>query len=227
MTLRFRHVVFDLDGTLADTAQDIANAANYARRLRGLPDWSLAAVRDCIGDGARQLIARVIPGLSELEIDRALRTFLDHYQTHLLDETRVYPGIDALLDALTDRGVTCSVLSNKPAGLCHQLLVGLGIASHFVAVLGGDSLRAKKPDPCGLEHLQTQLQLPAADMLFVGDSLVDWQTARAAGVAFCGVAWGFATQALPSAARVVQGPGEIRKMVCDSGDQSRASRLLS
>lgn len=196
MMARLRHVVFDLDGTLADTSQDIAAAANHVRRAHGLPDITVAAVRDLIGEGARRLIARALPGQPAAEIDAALQAFLRYYESHLLDRTRLYPGIEALLAGLRRAGRSCSVLSNKPAMMCQGLVDGLGIASHFELVLGGDSLAARKPDPCGIEHLRARLDLGADTIVMVGDSPIDRDTARAAGVAFCGVAWGFASHAL-------------------------------
>jgi phosphoglycolate phosphatase len=153
MMLRFRHVVFDLDGTLADTGRDIANAANHVRSARGLADLSVAAVCDLVGEGARRLVARVLPDTSGAEVDDALQAFLRHYEAHLLDQTRLYPGIQALLCALNGAGVTCSVLSNKPAALCRRLVDGLGVGEYFEQVLGGDSFAARKPDPGGLQHL--------------------------------------------------------------------------
>lgn len=193
---RIRHVVFDLDGTLVDSAADIANAANHVRRARGLQPLPLAVVRDCIGEGARHLVARILPVVDDCDLDQALDVFLRHYTIHLLDETKLYPGITALLGKLNAADITCSVLSNKPVGFCRDLVDGLGIGRNFTHVLGGDSLPAKKPDPCGIHHLASSLQLSPSAMLLVGDSPIDRDTARAGGAAFCGVAWGFAPDAL-------------------------------
>lgn len=205
------HVVFDLDGTLADTAGDIANAANHARGLRGLPPLPVAAVRDQVGGGARKLIAELVPCNGDQDLDEALSEFLHHYNLHLLDETKLYPGIAALLRKLNEAGVSCSVLSNKPAALCRDLADGLGIARHFTHVLGGDSFPAKKPDPVGIRHLQSELSLPASALLLVGDSAVDRDTADAAGIAFCGVTWGFAPASFRTGqpVRLVSTPHEI------------------
>jgi phosphoglycolate phosphatase len=159
----------------------------------------VGAVRAYVGDGARQLVARILPQCSNADLDHALRTFLSHYETHLLDQTRLYPGVPRMLDAIRHAGATSSVLSNKPAALCRRLLDGLGVASYFAAILGGDSLPTRKPDPAGIYQLEESLGTPRSGMLMVGDSPIDRETARAAGVAFCGVAWGFASHALRSA----------------------------
>jgi phosphoglycolate phosphatase len=207
---RFRHVVFDLDGTLADTAGDIANAGNHVRSRCGLQALPVTAICDFVGDGARQLVARLLPGVAGAELDTALEMFLSHYEAHILDETTLYPGIDTMLSKLNAAGVTCSVLSNKPAVLCQQLVNGLGVSAYFVAVLGGDSLPAKKPDPCGIQHLRKTLDLRASEMMLVGDSPIDRETARAGSVAFCGVAWGFASAALAASdGALVAAPDEI------------------
>lgn len=208
---RIRHVIFDLDGTLADTGADIANAANHARSLRGLAPLTIATVRDHIGGGARNLIAELVPCASDRDLDEALGDFLRHYNIHLLDETTLYPGVAALLRKLNDAGVSCSILSNKPAALCRDLADGLGIGRYFTHVLGGDSFPAKKPDPAGIRHLQSELSLPASALLLVGDSNVDRDTADAGGVAFCGVAWGFAPESLQrdDRVRLVSKPYEI------------------
>jgi phosphoglycolate phosphatase len=195
----YQHVIFDLDGTLADTAADIVNAANHVRRTGNLEPLPVDTVLAYVGAGARQLVARVVPQRTPADLDEALRVFLRHYETHLLDETRLYPGIQETLDALSEEAVTASVLSNKPAALCRRLLDGLGVGAYFCAILGGDSLPVRKPDPAGVYHLEQTLENPRAAMLLIGDSPIDRDTAHAAGVAFCGVDWGFGSQALRSA----------------------------
>ena len=124
---------------------------------------------------------------------------MEFYGQHLLDHTRPYPGIVDMLSALSARPRALSVLSNKPAAMSRAIVDGLGLSVYFRAVLGGDSLPARKPDPGGLAYLQALTQTTADRMLVVGDSLIDVSTARAAGCAFCGVAWGFGAAALRAA----------------------------
>jgi phosphoglycolate phosphatase len=201
---RYDHVVFDLDGTLADTARDLSAAANHVRRQSGLADLPVEQVRDYIGEGARRLLERVLPGFATDDVDRAFESFLRYYEGHLLDCTRLYPGVDELLVRLTGAGVTCSVVSNKPVAFCRALLTGLGVLDRFAAVIGGDSLTARKPDPCGIEHVRAMTGTARERMLLVGDSDIDAKTAIAAGVAFCAVTWGFgAAKFRPLAAPIV------------------------
>jgi phosphoglycolate phosphatase len=195
MARRYDHVIFDLDGTLADTARDLTAAANHIRRQSNMADLSVPEVCEYVGDGARCLVERVLPGLAAADIERALESFLLYYERHLLDCTRLYPGVDELLGRLTAAGVTCSVLSNKPVAFCRALLQGLGVLDRFGAVIGGDSLAARKPDPGGVEHLRAISGTARERMLLVGDSEIDARTAAAAGIAFCPVTWGFIADA--------------------------------
>src|SRR5262249_54542999 len=156
-------------------------------------------VYELVGEGARRLVERAIgPERGEL-VDEGVARFLAYYRVHLLDATVLYPGIGDVLDTLGALGVTLSVLTNKPQDLSRMLLVGLGVAARFRAVVGGDSLPRRKPDPLGLRHLAGLTATPASRMLLVGDSAVDVATARAGGVAFCGVGWGIDPAALRAA----------------------------
>ena len=185
------HVIFDLDGTLVDSAPDLATAVNRMRADFGLVPLELAVVRGYVGDGARVLVERTLgPEHADLR-ESGLGSFLRHYGEHLIDETRPYPGIVQLLAALAAAGLTASVLTNKPEALSRRLLEGLGLDRAFLAIVGGDTLTVKKPQPDGVRVLMKRAGTEASRTLLVGDSLVDLATARASGVAFCGVAWGF------------------------------------
>src|SRR5262249_33716068 len=137
------------------------------------------------------------------------------YGEHLLDATVPYAGMVELLDALAEREVALSLLTNKPIGLTRPILDGLGLTGRFVGVIGGDSLPVRKPDPAGLDVLRTQTGTPRGRTLLVGDSTIDLATARAAGVAFCGVAWGLSPDALRAAApeRIVRDAAELLAVV--------------
>jgi phosphoglycolate phosphatase len=213
---RYRHVCFDLDGTLVDSRADLADAVNHVLTDLGLPPMPIAVVQGFVGDGARKLVERALgPEAPTALVDDALARFLDHYGRHLLDATRPYPGIPPLLEALRARAVTLSVLTNKPEGMSRAILDGLGLGRPFVAVVGGDTLPRRKPDPAGVEHLLRLGGSTREEMLLVGDSAVDVRTARAAGTAFCGVAWGLAPEALraESPDRIIRDPSELLAVV--------------
>jgi phosphoglycolate phosphatase len=207
----YEHVVFDLDGTLVDSRADLAGAVNHVLRTVGLRELEPATLYGYVGDGARVLVQRALGPDHQDLLAAGVDAFMAYYGAHLLDATRAYPGIVEALAALAGRGVALSVLTNKPVAMSRAILDGLGLASRFVAVVGGDSLPVRKPDPAGLEHLRARTATPRERMLLVGDSAIDVRTARAGGVAFCGVAWGLAPEALRAARpeRVIEHPAEL------------------
>jgi phosphoglycolate phosphatase len=211
----YDHVIFDLDGTLIDSRADLAVSVNFALRTLRLPEQRPETICGYVGDGARVLVQRALGEAHQDQLDRGLELFLGYYGAHLLDDTRAYAGIPETLDTLTTRRMTLSVLSNKPEAMSRTILFGLGLLRHFVAVLGGDSLRTRKPDPVGIAHLRRLTQTPRERVVVVGDSAIDLQTARAAGVAFCGVAWGFAPASLRAAhaASIIEQPRELLTLV--------------
>jgi phosphoglycolate phosphatase len=175
----FRLILFDLDGTLADTQADLAAAVNATRRWAGLPPLGLPAIRGAIGDGARVLIERTVSFSGPVE--EPLRFFIDYYGTHYAVETRLYPGVPEMLEATRDR--LRAIVTNKPERISRKILKALAVDGHFVDVIGGDSLPARKPDPAGILALMARHGIPQAETLMVGDSPVDIAAARAAGVA--------------------------------------------
>jgi len=208
---RYEHLVFDLDGTLVDSRADLVAAVNHVLGALGLPELLSRTLYGYVGDGARVLIERALgPAHADL-VPAGLATFMEYYGAHLLDATRAYPGIVEALDALRRRGVALSVLTNKPVAMSRAILEGLGLADRFVDVVGGDSLPVRKPDPAGVEHLRRRTGTPLSRMLLVGDSVVDVRTARAAGIAFSGVSWGLAPDALRAVdvERIVESPAEL------------------
>ena len=185
-------VVFDLDGTLADAAEDLTTAANalVSEIDPGAPPLSVDEVRRFIGDGAAILVGRIL-GSRGLETPKEtlLPRCLVHYKAHLLDKTRLYPGVLEALDALG--GTPLAVLTNKPGDLSRTILKGLGIASRFFRTLGGGDVRERKPDPAGLLSLAREAGVSPAETAMVGDSAVDVRTGRAAGATTVGVLYGF------------------------------------
>jgi phosphoglycolate phosphatase len=180
-----RLAIFDLDGTLVDSVEDLAASVNHALDLVGLPGRSLEEIRGFVGEGARVLLERSVAPRADL-LEPALAAWWKHYEAHCLDRTRPYPGIAAVL---ASAGRTLAVHTNKPGALARKILEGLGLAARFAVVLGGDEA-ARKPDPAGVRLIQARLGASTEETLFVGDSLVDLATARAAGVRLVSVTWG-------------------------------------
>ncbi len=188
-------VIFDLDGTLVDTAPDLCAALNHALVALGRAAVDAATVRHLVGHGARALIERGLAlsgGGGEVDIARALPLFLADYAAHIADGSRPFDGAEAALDALSAAGVACAICTNKPVALAEALLAALGWGGRFASVLGGDSLAARKPDPMHVVATAAAAGLPLADAVFVGDTSVDVAAARAAGVPVIVVGFGFA-----------------------------------
>ena len=212
----YRHVSFDLDGTLVDSRADLAAAVNHVLGELGRPALPSDQLQGFVGEGARRLVERALGAAAPAAlVEDALARFLDRYGQHLLDTTRPYPGVPAMLEALGTWGVALSVLTNKPERMSRAILDGLGLARHFVAVVGGDSLPTRKPDPAGVAHLLSLGGTSRDEMLLVGDSGIDVRTARAAGIAFCGVAWGLSPDRMRAEApeRVIDDPADLLHVV--------------
>ena len=188
-------IVFDLDGTLVDTGPDLTASLNHALGALGRPTVDAATVRHLVGHGARALIERGLGlsgGGSDADVARALPLFLDYYAAHIADASRPYPGAAAMLDALAAAGVRLAICTNKPVALSRALVAALGWSGRFAANLGGDSLAVRKPDPAPLLAAIAAVGGNAEDAVFVGDSIVDVATARAARVPVVAVSFGFA-----------------------------------
>jgi phosphoglycolate phosphatase len=177
-------VFFDLDGTLADTAPDLAAALNALRAEHALPPLPLASVRPCVSGGSPALLGLAFGRSDPGDLDyRALRgRFLDLYGERVARETFFFPGIAEVLDALGGSGVPFGVVTNKPARLTHPLLDALGIASRVACVVCGDTLAYRKPHPAPLLHAARLLGREPGGCVFVGDSRDDIAAGRAAGM---------------------------------------------
>ncbi|MEO0959889.1 MAG: phosphoglycolate phosphatase [Pseudomonadota bacterium] len=190
-------VIFDLDGTLVDSATDIATSLNATLETLGRPPLPLLRVLDNVGHGMRHLIAGCLAesgGGAEDEalIDRALAIYRAQYAEHLADTTRPYQHVRETIEALAVTGLRLGICTNKPAARSERLLAALNLAQPFQAVVGGDTLPQRKPDPAPLLHAAAQLSTDPADTLFVGDSAPDEEAARRAGMRFA-----FHTQGYP------------------------------
>lgn len=185
-------LIFDLDGTLIDSKQDLVNAVNATRAHMGLGPLGSDTVSACVGNGAPVLIRRALgPAASEGDVHKALEFFLAWYRDHILDHTVLYPGMREALDALLASRVTMAVLTNKPVRISRAILEGLGLGAHFRQIYGGNSFAHKKPHPIGVETLIQECAASRDGTVMIGDSAVDVQTARNARITACGVTWGF------------------------------------
>lgn len=177
--------IFDLDGTLVDSVDDLAASVNHALARAGLPLRHREEVRRFIGNGARPLIERSV-GEHQDRVEEVLAEWRVHYEAHLLDRTRPYPGV---VELLAGARRTLALQSNKPGPMTRRILEGLGLLSRFAVVLGGGEAPAK-PDPGGVLAILDRLGTRREDAVFIGDSTMDAATARNAGVTFVGVTWG-------------------------------------
>ena len=188
-------VVFDLDGTLVDTAPDLIETLNVVFTRDGLPPLDYAAARDMIGGGARRMIesALKLQGrvLADGAVDRMFADFITRYAAHIADRSQPFPGLDAALDRLAKRGCRLAVCTNKLEGLSRLLLEALGLSPRFAAICGQDTFGMQKPDP---EILRRTIQAAGGALqraVMVGDSGTDIATARAAGVPIVAVDFGY------------------------------------
>ncbi len=190
-------LVFDLDGTLIDSKLDLAQAVNATRAHMGMVPLDVPRISTYVGHGAPVLIRRALGDTAtESQIEEALEYFLEYYREHKLDYTRLYPGVQETLDRLRDAGKRLAVLTNKPVAVSRGIVEGLGLVTYFFRVYGGNSFDHKKPHPIGLETLMAEAGVVRDGTLMIGDSSVDIQTARNAGVRSCGVRYGFAPESL-------------------------------
>ncbi len=194
---RVELLIFDLDGTLIDSREDLANAVNATRLRMGLPPLDLDRIASYVGDGAPVLMRRALgPEFSDEDIRRALEFFLNYYGEHKLDCTRPYPGVTEALERFARTGLKMAVLTNKPVRISRAIVEGLDLARYFFAVYGGNSFPEKKPHPIGVETLCREAGVGPEETMLVGDSAVDVRTARNAGVRVCGVTYGFQPETL-------------------------------
>jgi phosphoglycolate phosphatase len=188
-------IVFDLDGTLVDTAPDLVGALNSVLQREGLPLVPVASARAMIGAGARKLIERGLEldgrVMSVADIDRLTRDFIAYYKDHIADASRPFDGLHAALDELERRGFKFAVCTNKLEGLSRLLLAKLEMTSRFVAICGADTFGVAKPDPTILRQTIAQAGGEISRSIMVGDSGPDVGVARRAGIPVVGVEFGY------------------------------------
>jgi len=193
--MSFHAVIFDLDGTLLDTLEDLADSVNRTLAANGFPTHPLDAYRYFVGDGSEMLITRALPsGHQNPEtIAKCFEAFRNDYRQYWKVKTRPFEGIPEMLQQLTKLGVKMAILSNKPHEFTRQCVAELLTAWRFEPILGQRETVPLKPDPTGALEIAHLLDRPASDFLYLGDSGVDMQTATAAGMFPVGACWGFRT----------------------------------
>ena len=210
-----RLFVFDLDGTLVDSLRDLSDSANELLVSCGGAPIETAAVGRMVGEGAATLVARVFAAAGVARPADALERFLAIYDTKLLNHTRTYEGIPEALAAIAERA-SLAVLTNKPLIATRRILDGLNLSRFFEAgsVLGGDGPLARKPDPTALHALCAHANVIGSDAMLVGDSLIDWETARNAGTQICLARYGFGFREFPierldGSERLIDSPADL------------------
>ena len=214
MSFPYALVVFDLDGTLVDSASDIAEAVN-----RTLVDWSLprveeSVIRGWIGDGARALVGSAFAHAGKpIDLEEVMPGFMVHYADCLLLYPTVYPGVIETLQSLRDAGVDVAVCTNKPERFVRPLLDALELGQYFECIVGGDTLSERKPSAVPLLHVVEHFGLRPAQCLMVGDSATDLQTAIAANVPMALVTYGYLRGMDPHSVPGVRVIGDMREIL--------------
>lgn len=185
-------VIFDLDGTLLNTIEDLANSVNYMLKQFGYPTFTVEEYKYKVGNGMRSLIQRSLPKnhQSEAEIENALKIFTEHYKLHKSDNTAPYDGIKDLLKNLREKGIKTAVVTNK-AHASAKPLVEENFPKLFDKITGQKEGVPTKPDPTAVFNTMKELQVSSEECIFVGDSSVDMQTAKNSCAFALGVLWGF------------------------------------
>ncbi len=201
-------VIFDLDGTLADSLADIASAMNRTLRAHGFPVHPVSAYRTFVGEGVRKLVERALPPGTEDVREAFVAAYQADYAENLLNETRLFPGIPEVLDRLQSASIPVAVLSNKPEEPTRRLVDTLCSRWEFRAVFGERPGVPRKPDPASALALADVLAAPPESVAFVGDTSVDMLTARAASMRPVGVLWGFRPKEVLASGAEAAGTGD-------------------
>jgi 2-phosphoglycolate phosphatase len=186
-----RAVLFDLDGTLVDSAPDLHRAGELMRARAGLPPLALDQFRPAVSRGSRAMLAVALPHLDATAREAWVAPFLAAYAEGIAEESRLFPGMHAVLAAIEADGACWGIVTNKPEGLARALVQGLGLDARCAVLVGGDTLPQRKPDPQPLWFACDQLGVDARRAVYVGDDARDIEAARAAGLRAIAAAWGY------------------------------------
>lgn len=210
--------IFDLDGTLANTLEDLANAVNNGLRNLGYPEHSINKYNQFVGNGVQKLCERALPEKYKNDeyIAKLHQEFDCFYQKHFLDNTKEYNGITSLLNYISSKGYDMAVATNKPQNFAREIVSVLFPDIHFIKVLGGCETRSKKPSPDIISEILENREEMYSEIYMIGDSNVDIETAKNAGVQSIGCVWGFRTEKELSDAGanyIVNKPAEIKNII--------------
>jgi phosphoglycolate phosphatase len=190
--MKYKGLIFDLDGTLLDTLQDLADAANASLAHFGFPVHPVDNYRYYVGEGLHTLVQRILPdSATKVDVTKLMEKFAEIYATNWNTNSGPYPGILAMLKDLSDRGLQLAVLSNKPHNFTKICVDTLLPECSFSFVYGKRDGIARKPDPVGALEIAEKMNLPVEEILYVGDTATDMQTGSRAGMKTIGVEWGF------------------------------------
>lgn len=184
-------VLFDLDGTLVDSLQDLTDAVNHMLAGFGRQTLTHSEVRQLVGKGARNLVQRALATSSSIDIEAGLAAFTEFNEIHIADNSRLYPGVLELLQQLRADGIRMAVISNKNESLSRLILKTLEIDVFFDSIAGGDTFSEMKPSPLPLQQIIEKLCCSPADSIMVGDSINDIQAGNRAKITTIGCSWGY------------------------------------
>lgn len=210
--MKYKLVIFDMDGTILDTLEDLRDSLNFALKQMNMPERSIDEVRQFVGNGIRKLIERGVPeGTDQKRTDAVYRIFTEHYTVHCNDHTKAYPGVVSCMQELKKRGVLLAVVSNK-ADYAVQELCNLHFKGIFDYAVGEREGIRRKPEPDSVNEVLNRLHVSRREAVYVGDSDVDIATARNAGLNCISVSWGFRSVEFlqeHQASRIVHDTGEL------------------
>ncbi len=216
--MNYKAAVFDLDGTLVDSAADLGNAVNRVLESRGFPVHEISRYQDFIGNGAEMMVKRALPEQhrGEVMLKECLSDFMSDYHKNFDVDTVLYEGIAELLDHLSEKSIVLTLLTNKPEEITFKLNENLLSKWNFQVVMGSRDGLPKKPDPTGARMLLEQIGIPGEQTVYFGDSGVDMKTAVSAGMVPIGVLWGFREKEElqnDGAKYIIETPLEILEMI--------------
>ena len=209
-----RAVLFDLDGTLVDSLDDLTDAVNHIRGVFAHPPLTSDDVRQKVGKGARNLVQQVLPNAVDADIDRALELFLDFNRLHIADKSMLYPGIPEVLRSLASSDIKMAVISNKNEDLSRLILETLGIDDLFASVSGGDTYQERKPSPLPVLAEIEKMGFSPDECAIAGDSVNDIEAGRLAGIATIACTWGYGgADELTGATVFINTPQELPALI--------------
>jgi len=222
MTSGKRAILFDLDGTLVDTAPDMVRVlAEMIDDHEGTP-LPYETVRSVVSNGSLGLVRLGFPHAAEADLAALQSEYLERYAREVCRDSTLFPGLDRLLDRLDDNGRQWGVVTNKPTRMTHDLLAALGLESRAACIVCGDTLPQRKPDPAPLLHAAAQTGVAAAESIYIGDALRDIEAGRAAGMATVAAAYGYIVEGDSAHAwqadQIAADPDELARIIATSAD---------